>query len=61
MIWNDDVVLSRYKNRKFGSIKIIDVTILHTLQYDQLYKLKKEKEIIKENFQNLDRNCLNFI
>lgn len=58
MIWNDDVVLSRYKNWKFGSIKIIDV---HTLQYDQLYKLKKEKEIIKENFQNLDRNCLNFI
>lgn len=58
MIWNDDVVLSRYKNRKFGSIKIIDV---HTLQYDQLYKLKKEKEIIKKNFQNLDRNCLNFI
>ena len=61
MIWNDDVVLSRYKNWKFGSIKIIDVTILHTLQYDQLYKLKKEKEIIKENVQNLDRNCLNFI
>lgn len=44
MIWNDDVVLSRYKKWKFGSIKIIDV---HTLQYDQLYKLEKEKEIIK--------------
>lgn len=44
MIWNDDVVLSRYKKWKFGSIKIIDV---QTLQYDQLYKWEEEKEIIK--------------
>lgn len=44
MIWNDDVVLSRYKKWKFGSIKIIDV---QTLQCDQLYKLKEGKEIIK--------------